>query len=195
VHPPLAELGSLPALTTERLRLRPLTAADAPALFEVFSDPEVMRYWSTPPHAQIARTEAMIASVREGFADRSALQWGIERTRDRALLGTVTLLPAGEQPRAEFGYILGRSHWGQGYAGEAQRAVIDFAFGELRMHRLEADTHPENAASLRSLERLGFRSEGLLRERWLVADAFSDSVILGLLAGEWAPGGPGRPHL
>jgi [ribosomal protein S5]-alanine N-acetyltransferase len=195
VHPPLAELGSLPALTTERLRLRPLTTADAPALFDVFSDHEVMRYWSTPPHPEVARTEAMIASIRQGFADRSNLQWGIERTLDGALLGTVTLLPAGEQPRAEFGYILGRPHWGQGYAGEAQRAAIDFAFGELRMHRLEADTHPDNAASLRSLDRLGFRREGLLRERWLVDEAFSDSVILGLLAGEWTPEGPGRPHL
>jgi ribosomal-protein-alanine N-acetyltransferase len=77
----------------------------------------------------------------------------------------VTLIADGSQRRAELGYILGREHWGRGFAGEAQRRAIDFAFEDLGLHRLEADTHPDNAASLRSLERLGFRREGLLRER------------------------------
>ena len=104
------------------------------------------------------------------------------------LLGTVTLLPAREQPRAEIGYILGSEHWRQGLGGEAQRLAIDFAFGELDLHRLEADTHPRNVASIRSLERLGFRIEGLQRERWLVAGERSDSLLMGLLATEWRGG-------
>jgi ribosomal-protein-alanine N-acetyltransferase len=185
VHPPLAELESLPTLRTQRTALRPLTHDDAEELFAIFSDPEVMRLWATPPHADIGRTREMIAEIHSGFADRTALQWGVERASDRRLLGTVTLMPDGFQPRAEIGFILGREHWGQGYANEAQRRVIDFAFDELALHRLEADTHPDNVASLRSLERLGFRHEGLLRERWIVAGVASDSVILGLLASEW----------
>jgi RimJ/RimL family protein N-acetyltransferase len=195
MHAPVAALAELPVLTTERLTLRPLSAADAPALFEVFSDPDAMRYWSSPPHPDLARTEAMIEAIAEGFEDRSNLQWGIERDADGSLLGTVTLMPAGDQPRAELGYILASAHWGRGYGGEAQRRAIAFAFEDLGLHRLEADTHPANESSLRSLERLGFRREGVLRERWLVGAERSDSAILGLLAREWRSREAGRPHL
>jgi ribosomal-protein-alanine N-acetyltransferase len=83
------------------------------------------------------------------------------------------------------GYILGSEHWGRGYANEAQRRLTEFDFGELALHRVEADTHPDNTASLRSLERLGFQREGVLRERWIVAGEVSDSVVLGLLARDW----------
>ena len=184
----LDDLDRLPTLHTERTTLRPLAEADAPALFEIFSDPEVMRYWSEPAHADERHTCEMIASIERGFEDRSVLQWGIERTADGRVLGTVTLMPAPGQPRAELGFILGREHWGRGYAAEAQRAAIGFAFDELGLHRLEADADPANAASVRSLERLGFRREGLLRERWKVEGKITDSAIFGLLARDWAEG-------
>ncbi len=178
-------LGSLPTLSTSRTTLRALVPGDAGALHQIFSDPEAMRYWSTPAHGDETETAAMIASIRAGFEQGRVLQWGIERDRDRRLLGTVTLLPATGQPRAELGFILGSEHWGRGFAGEAQRCVVELAFSELGMHRLEADTHPGNEASARSLERLGFHREGLLRERWTVAGEVSDSVLWGLLEGEW----------
>ena len=69
--------------------------------------------------------------------------------------------------------------------GEALAALIDHAFGVLKLRRLEADVDPNNAGSLRILDRMGFRREGLLRERWNVAGEIQDSVVLGLLAREW----------
>src|SRR5690606_20120061 len=87
--------------------------------------------------------------------------------------------------RAEVGFMLGRAHWGRGFAQEAVRAVLRFAFDRMDLHRVEADTHPDNAASLRLLERLGFRREGHLRERWFTFGAWSDSVLLGLLRSEF----------
>jgi RimJ/RimL family protein N-acetyltransferase len=185
MRPQLAELEQLPTLQAQRTTLRPLRIEDAGDLYQVYSDPETMRYWSSPPHPDEPRTREMIVSAEESFEDRSALQWAIERRSDRRVLGTVTLLPDPRQPRAELGFIIGREHWGRGYAGEAQRRVARFGFEELRLHRLEADTHPDNEASARSLERLGFRREGVLRERWLVGGERSDSVIWGLLASEW----------
>ena len=116
-------------------------------MFEVYSDPDAMRYWSTPPHADESRTRKMIEDIDRGFEARTVLQWGIERTADRRLLGTITLMTETEQPRAELGFILGSEHWGQGYAGEAQRVVIDFAFATLELHRLEAEVDPRNTAS------------------------------------------------
>jgi len=141
-----------------------------------------MRYWSSTPHADEERTRASLAAIIAEVERGEAVQWAIERTADGRVLGSITLMLEDGQPRAEIGYILGREHWGQGYAGEAQRCAIDYAFDDLGLHRLEADTHPDNTGSTRSLERLGFRREGRLRERWLVGGRYSDSVLWGLLA-------------
>jgi RimJ/RimL family protein N-acetyltransferase len=70
---------------------------------------------------------------------------------------------------------------------EALTALLCYAFGELKLRRIEADVDPRNAASLKSLGRLGFRREGLLRERWNVAGEIQDTAYFGLLAREWKP--------
>ena len=72
------------------------------------------------------------------------------------------------------------------HARSAQR-LLDYAFDDLGLHRLEADIDPRNEASARTLERLGFVKEGFLRERWIVADVISDSAVYGLLRREWQP--------
>ena len=102
------------------------------------------------------------------------------------MLGHTALFNFNEQSgRADIGYGLARAHWGQGVMNEALTAIVDYGFGPLGLRRLEADIDPRNLASLRALERLGFEREGLLRERWVVADEISDSVLMGLLARTW----------
>ena len=78
-----------------------------------------------------------------------------------------------------------RDLWGRGLAHEALTALLNHAFGAMGLHRLEADIDPRNAASIRSVERLGFKLEGRLRERYFLAGEIQDSVIYGLLAPEW----------
>jgi RimJ/RimL family protein N-acetyltransferase len=73
---------------------------------------------------------------------------------------------------------------------EAIAALLDLAFGRLGLNRIEADVDPRNERSLAVLERLGFRREGLLRERHIVAGEIQDSVMLGLLARQWRPTAP-----
>jgi RimJ/RimL family protein N-acetyltransferase len=68
---------------------------------------------------------------------------------------------------------------------EALTALLEFAFGDLDLNRVEADIDPRNVASARSLERLGFHKEGHLRERWIVDGEVSDSSLYGLLRSEW----------
>jgi RimJ/RimL family protein N-acetyltransferase len=180
--PEFAEF-SLPA---QRVTLRFLTAADAPAIYGIFSDREVMRFWSRPPmidpHEATAHVQDVCASYRSG----DALQLGIERHSDRALVGTCTLFDFhwGSR-RAELGYALARAAWGQGLMHEALAALLTHAFGGLDLRRIEADIDPRNVASARSLDRLGFRKEGHLRERWMVAGEVSDSDLYGLLRIDW----------
>ena len=181
--------NELPKLAAPRVALRWLTEADTDALFGIFSNPTVMRYWSTLPMSDIAQAKKLVADIREGFRSRRLFQWGIVRLEDDRLIGTCTLFAINEsQGRAEVGYALGHEHWGHGYMKEALTALLDFAFGKLGMRRLEADIDPRNAGSLHAVERLGFRREGVLRERWKVNGELQDSVVLGLLRHEWRTG-------
>jgi [ribosomal protein S5]-alanine N-acetyltransferase len=173
-------------LRTKRLLLRPLGMADAPSLFAAFSDPRVMRYWSTPPWSSLDAAHALVERDLKAMASGEYVRFGIERLEDGQLLGNCTLFKIdGQCRRAELGYGLAYSAWGNGYMHEALLALLEFGFSELKLNRVEADIDPRNEPSARSLERLGFRKEGYLRERWIVGAEVSDSALYGLLLSDW----------
>jgi len=173
-------------IPTERLTLRFLKESDLPAVYDIFSHPEVMRYWSYPPWTDPSRAQEWLTRVQEGYDSGTALQLGIELQADLALVGTCTLFQFhAASRRAEMGYALGRPYWGAGYMHEALQAFVGYAFLTLELNRLEADIDPRNRASARTLERLGFQKEGYLRERWIVNDEISDTSLYGLLRREW----------
>ena len=187
--PPLNSVVENPPieLNTNRLTIRRMRTDDAEAFFAIFSDPAVMRYWSSPPLADMAAAEQKIAGILAHYERCDLFQLAIERQSDRRMIGTCTLHQIHLQNRrAEVGYALSSAFWGNGYLNEAMRTLIDHAFGAMHLHRLEADIDPRNEASAKSLERLGFTREGFLRERWIVDGELSDSALYGLLANEWA---------
>jgi [ribosomal protein S5]-alanine N-acetyltransferase len=173
-----------------RVQLRELEPSDVPALFTIFSDPQVMRYWSTPAFQDQSEAVRLLEKIQEGFRSRQLFQWGIAEGQD--LFGTCTLFHLDPvHRRAEIGYALAQRFWGKGLARDAVTAVIDFAFGELDLHRIEADVDPRNTRSLKLLEQLGFQKEGCLRERYMVNGEIQDALLLGLLRPEWKAGSQG----
>jgi len=173
-------------LSTPRLTLRFLNEADITAAYEIFSHPEVMRYWSYPAWTERSQAQEWLINVQEGYRTGNALQLGVERNADHILIGTCTLYQFHvASRRAEIGYALGRPYWGSGYMQEALKALLRYAFQTLDLNRLEADIDPRNLASASVLERLGFVKEGLLRERWIVNEEVSDTALYGLLRREW----------
>jgi len=145
-----------------------------------------MRYWSTPPWNSCEQAKIMIERDVEAMVTGDYLRFGIERTEDDAVIGTCTLFALSEQcRRAEVGYALASHAWGQAYMDEALRGLLNYGFSELSLNRVEADIDPRNEASARSLERLGFKKEGHLRERWIVGDEVSDTAMYGLLQRDW----------
>jgi RimJ/RimL family protein N-acetyltransferase len=180
----------LPTIDAKRVRLRSLAASDLDAIYAVFSDPQSMRWWSMPAMTDRAEAVGYLERIQAGFESKTLFQWGVERKEDALVIGTTTLfhLDPGNA-RAEIGYILGSAWWGQGYMQEALKALVRYAFGEMKLRRIEADVDPRNTSSLKSLDRLGFRREGLLRERWNVAGEIQDTAYFGLLAHEWRPDG------
>ena len=173
-------------LSTGRLLLRPLRDSDAAALLAIFADPAVVRYWSTPPWKSAEQAIAMIDRDAKAMAAGEHLRLGVERTDDGALIGMCTLFAFSEQcRRAEVGYALASHAWGKAYMDEALRALLNYGFSDLKLNRVEADIDPRNEASARSLERLGFKKEGHLRQRWIVAGEVSDTALYGLLHRDW----------
>jgi RimJ/RimL family protein N-acetyltransferase len=173
-------------IPTKRLTLRFLSETDLLAVYDIFSHPEVMRYWSYPPWTEPSQAQQWLLGVQEGYHSGTALQLGIERQADPVLVGTCTLFQFhAASRRAEIGYALGRPYWGSGYMHEALQALLRYAFQTLDLNRLEADIDPRNLASANTLERLGFLKEGHLRERWIVSNEISDTDLYGLLNRDW----------
>jgi RimJ/RimL family protein N-acetyltransferase len=176
----------LPTITSSRLLLRWISEEEVDDLFTIFSNPDVMRYWSTPPLGDRNAASQLLKEIHEGFRSRSLLKWGVALRLDDTLVGTTTLYNLDfNNRRAEMGYALGRAHWGNGYMQEALRSLLTYAFEVLDLHRIEADVDPRNAASIRTLERLGFQREGYLRERWQVNGEIQDALFYGLLRPDW----------
>lgn len=181
----IGKLRAVP-LETPSLRLRPLVLSDAEAMHGIYADPETMKYWSSEPVEDLDGTRRRVQADLDAAADGSMAFWAITlKGEDKAIGKCVLLHYSPTNRRAEVGYVLNRQYWGKGLMLEAMQALIGHAFDDLGLHRLEADTDPENAASLRLLERLGFQREGLFRERWDVYGKWQDSVMLGLLKPDW----------
>ena len=114
------------------------------------------------------------------------MRLGMETVADGRLIGQCSLFNFNAQcQRCDIGYGMAFDAWGHGYMLEALTAVLDYGFAELGLNRVEADIDPRNAASAKTLERLGFQNEGFLRERWVVDGEVSDSGIYGLLRRDW----------
>ena len=173
-------------LDTPRLQLRRLNASDGLGLFNIFSNADVARYLSAPPMASPADAERKLGDLMAQYASDSAFQLAVTRNDTGELIGTCPIWNIYLQNRrGEIGYVLAKPFWGNGYMSEALAALIDYILDEKNFHRLEADIDPRNVPSATILERLGFKREGLLRERWIVAGEISDSVLYGLLASDW----------
>lgn len=184
------DLASIPRLLDTRdLHLRPSNRSDAEGMFAMLSDPESMKYWCDRPLADLEAAVKVLNRDLESDAQGKSLCWAITLRGHDEMIGKCILFQfSSGNHRAEIGYILNRRYWRRGFMQQALEAVIDFAFGTLGLHRIEADVDTQNAASLGILEKLGFRREGLLRERWFVYDEWQDSVVLGLLRQDWQAG-------
>jgi ribosomal-protein-alanine N-acetyltransferase len=178
-------------LTAKRIRLRLLEDRDAKALLELYADPEVMRYWNHAPWTTLDQAKAAIAEAGADYASGAALHCAIEHSASGVLIGSCALYAFVPQHGcASLGYLLAKPYWGQGYLSEAMRALLEHAFAELGLNRIEADVNRGNTGSVVALERLGFRHEGCLRERWIVDGKKHDTQLYGLLRSDWRGGAP-----
>ncbi|MFJ3956895.1 GNAT family N-acetyltransferase [Arthrobacter sp. NPDC090010] len=175
-----------PTLETASLRLRPFAEADAEDLFALQSDADVLRYWDSPPWTDRTSVTRFMDGCRRMSEEGSGARVVIERISDHSFVGWCTFNSWNPEFRsASLGYCLNQSSWGRGYATEAARALLRWAFATLDLNRVQSETDTGNWASARVLEKLGFVLEGTLREDCIVNGDVSDSWVYGLLRRDW----------
>jgi [ribosomal protein S5]-alanine N-acetyltransferase len=160
-------------IRTKRLLLRRACLEDATAMHEILSNEVAMRYWSTPPHSELSQTQAWIADM-VGAAAEVSEDFIIEV--DGIVAGKV-----GAYRLPEFGYILHPDHWGRGLASEALSAFLGHVYNTRpRITSLNADIDPRNTASVRLVERLGFRETGRAQRTYHTHIGWCDSVYFAI---------------
>jgi ribosomal-protein-alanine N-acetyltransferase len=176
-----SEAAPPPILETERLRLTPLTEADAPLIFTLMRDAEVMAFWDVPETDDPDIIANIVAGQVAEMAEAKAVYWALHALEDGRFVGVCDLSEIDRRhKRAEVGFMLGRDAWGHGYAFEAMRAVQAYAAAR-GLRRLLARTHLGNRRSDNLLEKLGFVEEGLLRGHVLRDGERRDCRLFGLL--------------
>jgi RimJ/RimL family protein N-acetyltransferase len=149
---------------TDRLFLRELCPADAAPLFEMYRNPHVMRFMGPPPPSAADEARNIRLHVENCYRRLNYGVWAVIEKATGRLVGRAGLLrfDSPSEPQVEISYLLGRPHWGRGYATEAGAAVVRYAFGTLRLGELVAFIQAANSPSVRVAERLGFRREGVV---------------------------------
>jgi len=177
---------NLPELLTERLRLRPLRSEDADDMFAYAKNPEVSQFTTWETHPDIAATQGYISYVQARYLAGEPETWGVELRSTGCLIGTTGLLNLDAQANhIEIGYVLAPPYYGQGYATEAARAAVHFAFTTLAVNKVVACCAALNVASERIMQKLGMTYEGCFRDHYCKRGSLLDIRFYGLLARDY----------
>ncbi len=175
-----------PELQSERLKFCQISLNDTNALFEIRTHSDVMKYMDTDMMKSIADSEELIKSLTESFIKGEGINWGLLEKSSNTFIGYFGFWRIDSRHcRAEIGYALHPDYWGKGYMNEAASVLIDFGFNTLHLHSVEANINPDNLASKKVLEKIGFVKEAYFRENFLYNKEFKDSVIYSLLESDF----------
>jgi [ribosomal protein S5]-alanine N-acetyltransferase len=177
-----------PSLATDRLLLRPFSARDGATVERLAGAHEVADTTLNIPHpyptgggADWIMTHADAWEREQGFTLAICL-----RPEHDTPIGAISIQFSLLHAHGELGYWLGADHWGQGFATEASRAVMSFAFTTLALHRIQARHFTRNPASGRVMQKLGMQLEGIHRDAFKRWNVFEDVAVYAVLAPEWS---------
>jgi ribosomal-protein-alanine N-acetyltransferase len=169
-------------LSTTRLLLRAARRSDAPDLHIPFSDPQVMKYWSSNPHTYLAQTEAWINKMRgpqNGITD-----FIIEYTATPFPIA-IGKIGIWSLDKREIGFMISRAYWRQGLMSEAMGLVLPWLFKDKVYERIIADVDPRNEASISLLKKCGFCEVGRREKTFEIGGVWVDSLDLELTREGW----------
>jgi len=183
----MEEFGEFPQLETDRLILREMTSDDVGFYFRHFNNDKIVEGCCFPgPKTLEAAKEELERYCIKPFKENRGIRWGIVRKGGNELIGTCGYYDWIKTAcRAEIGYDLDPAYWGQGIMTEALRAMLKYGFEKMGLNRIQAIIDSKNTRSLKLVHRLGFKKEGVFRERSYFNGHFLDDVCFSFLKKEW----------
>ncbi len=173
-----------PTMVTDRLVLGQFEPGDAPEVFGLFASRSWLRY---VPREALDDPQQGVEKVRvltEAFDGHSAIWWAFRQESTGDFVGYGGLFEINrEHHKAEVGYGFNPEFWGQGYASEAVRPIVDFGFENLGLHRIYGLIDPDNVASIRVLEKMGFDREGVLKGSAFARERYWDQCLYARVVG------------
>jgi ribosomal-protein-alanine N-acetyltransferase len=175
----------LPTIYTDRLCLRQLEEKDAPQIFIIRSDPDILKYIDIKKAESIEDALAFMKMINEGIAKNGLTYWGIALKDTDELIGTICIWNVNKDHfRAEIGFALLTKFQGKGYMSESIPAIVDHAFEQMKLHSLEGRVNPLNASSIKVMERNGFVKEAHFKEDYYCEGVFLDTAVYSKVRGK-----------
>jgi len=181
------DFSTFPVLETERLRLRRILPGDIDTWLAIFTHPDVRRYLvDVEENTQFDTVREIVDWADEIFEHKSGIRWAITLKSDDTMIGSCGFhIYDAHNQKLEIGYELSKDYWRKGIMTEACKAVLNFCFDELKVHRIEADVTVGNEASAGLLKSLGFTQEGTWRDRVFAGGKFYSLWQFGILKNEY----------
>jgi [ribosomal protein S5]-alanine N-acetyltransferase len=174
-------------LETPRLLLRPMEYTDAPRIYNYMQDREIAYNTTLIPYPYPAgAAEAWMQQTWEQASSGNSYTFAVVLKAEGCMIGSMGIGLNENHHRAEIGYWMGKRYWGQGYASEACRRIIQYGFEPLGLNRIQAGYFTRNPASRRVMEKAGMRYEGVLRQYVFKWGEYVDLGYCSILQAEWA---------
>ncbi|MGH4123157.1 MAG: GNAT family N-acetyltransferase [Clostridium sp.] len=180
--------NEFPMLETERFILREVVETDYPAIYDIYSDEDAVKYQQIKSMSTIEQAKKSVEFFINGFKTKKFIRWCIALKKNDDVIGLITLHDFDIwNSKSEIGYMLNKKYWGQNIMSEVSKKVIDYAFEVIELNRIEALIDPENIASIKLNIKLRFEKEGLKKEAAYNrrTGKYEDRLIFGIIKSNW----------
>ena len=154
----------VPNLSTKRLQLIKISENHIEDIFNIYSNDNVTKYDDCFSFTSLDHAAEAVDIFKKVFADKTGIRWGITFKNEKTLIGNIGFNHFEPFHTGKIGFALNEQYWGMGICTEAIGEVLCYGFDTLKIHRIEAETHPKNMGSRKVLEKNGFKQEGTLRD-------------------------------
>lgn len=171
-----------PILSTARLTLREHKQCDKEHYYELMSNPAAVRYYGRPPLKTPSEVDKEFENIRDGFEKSEYIKWAVELNDTHSYIGSVGVWGLNNHhSRGTISCIISPEYWGKGVGGEVLDKMIKYLFAELHINRLQLYVDPANERAVALFRKVGFQTEGVLREYEHEYGAFIDIAIMSIL--------------
>ncbi|MGD6964475.1 GNAT family N-acetyltransferase [Fictibacillus phosphorivorans] len=180
----MINFSGTPKIETDRLILRRMKLSDAQNVFDHWlSDQRVSDNRVNAAHTAVSETTVRVAKIVSDYANKEFCWWAIERKADGELIGEIDLYDFNETTgNCEVSYSIGYEWWNKGYGTEALRAIVEFGFRHMNIHKITAAHNTDNPASGKVMAKVGMEQEGTIRHMIRNAKGqYKDCAIYGII--------------